>query len=331
VLLLLLGLVLACPAGYLVSTALPCPLPAYPVTPDGGVWADGAVLPTARSELAAAALGSRVYVAGGLAGSEPSDAFEVYDAATGGWRRAAGLPEPLHHTALAAAGEHVYLTGGYRDLAFREVSRATWRYDPARDAWEPAAAMPGPRGAHIMAAIGDRLYVVGGTPDGRALWAYDPARDAWESGLAPMPTDREHLAAAVAGGRLYAIGGRAEGAGNVAALEVYDPASDRWEALTAMPAARGGLTAAALDSRIFVGGGEDPWARLGTGCAFDTLEVYDTTSRAWSRLPALPGARHGLASAVVDSRWYVIGGASRPTFGTVFSYSDRVDVYTPGP
>jgi N-acetylneuraminic acid mutarotase len=144
-----------------------------------------------------------------------------------------------------------------------------------------------------------------------------------------MPTPREHLASAVVDGKLYVTGGRWDGVGNRATLEVYDTITDAWESLPDMPSMRGGLTAGAIGSQIFVGGGEDPWARQGSGCTFDTLEAYNTSAGSWSRLEDLPTRRHGLASAVVDGRWYVLGGATKPTAGTFVSVSERVETYSP--
>jgi N-acetylneuraminic acid mutarotase len=311
---------------YLVATEIPCAVPAFAVADGGGEWRAGAPMPTARSELAATALDGRVYVAGGLAGLGVTDAFEVYEPVTDSWQAAADLPAPLHHTALAGMGGKVYLTGGFHDLAFQEMSDATWAYDPQQDAWEQVATMPGPRGSHAMVAVDGKLYVVGGEPDATALWVYDPATDSWQTGRAPLPTAREHLAAVALDGRLYAIGGRWSGVGNRDSLEVYDPEADRWEALPAMPSARGGLTAAALDGLIYVGGGEDPWARVRMGCTYDTVEVYDPAAGQWARLGEMPAPRHGLASAAVEGRWYVIGGATRPTAGTVISNSNAVGI-----
>lgn len=315
---------------YLASTSVACRVPDYAHTPDMGRWVESAALPTPRSELAATALDGKIYVAGGLAGSVVSEAFEVYDPATDTWRAAAALPIPLHHMALAAAGGKVYLSGGFGDLAFRQVSQAAWAYDPQSDTWQPVADLPDGRAAHSMAEVGGKLYVVGGVPDATALWSYDPASNTWETGLAPMPTPREHLASAVVDGKLFVIGGRWDGVGNLAALEVYDPVADTWERLPDMPSRRGGLTAGATGGRIYVGGGEDPWARSGSGCTYNTLEVYDTSTGEWSRLGNLPTARHGLASAVLDGRWYVVGGATKPTAGTFVSVSNRVETYVPG-
>ena len=60
-----------------------------------------------------------------------------------------------------------------------------------------------------------------------------------------------------------------------------------------------------------------------------THEVYDPAAGAWSRDAALPTARHGLASAVVARRWYVIGGGTKAGAMTLVSLSDRVEVFAP--
>jgi len=56
-----------------------------------------------------------------------------------------------------------------------------------------------------------------------------------------MPTPREHLASAVVDGKLYALGGFANGIGNLAVNERYDPETDSWETLEPMPTSRNGL------------------------------------------------------------------------------------------
>ena len=91
--------------------------------------------------------------------------------------------------------------------------------------------------------------------------AYDPAANKWTE-KAPMPTAREHLASAVADGKLYVIGGRSNGMSqNVDANEAYDPTTDKWTLLEPMPSKRGGLASAAasIGDRIYViGGGPQP-------------------------------------------------------------------------
>jgi N-acetylneuraminic acid mutarotase len=113
--------------------------------------------------------------------------------------------------------------------------------------------------------------------------------------------------------RVYVMGGRWGPEGNLATAEVYDSAADTWHGLAPMPTRRGGLTAAALNGRLHVLGGEafDPER------TFPEHEVYDPSSNTWSTAESLPTPRHGLGSAVLDTTLYVIGGG--PTAGLAAS------------
>src|SRR5262249_58093034 len=90
--------------------------------------------------------------------------------------------------------------------------------------------------------------------------------------------------------------------------EASTPASDQCLSLAPRPTRRGGLTAANLDGRIHVLGGEafDP------SRTFPEHEVYDPSIDAWTTAEPLPTPRHGLGSAVLDGALFIIGGrASR--------------------
>ena len=62
--------------------------------------------------MAAAELGGKVYVVGGLG---PSRALLEYDPATGRWRRRAPVPAGLHHTAAVGVRGRLHVVGGYAD------------------------------------------------------------------------------------------------------------------------------------------------------------------------------------------------------------------------
>jgi N-acetylneuraminic acid mutarotase len=93
-----------------------------------------------------------------------------------------------------------------------------------------------------------------------------------------------------------------------------------------MPTARGGLTAAALDGRLHVAGGED----LDPGATFAEHEVYDPATDSWTAAAPMPTARHGLTSQAVADRWYVIGGGARAGAMTFVSLTDLVESFAPG-
>jgi N-acetylneuraminic acid mutarotase len=150
----------------------------------------------------------------------------------------------------------------------------------------------------------------GAGPDRRntpAHEGYDPATNSWTT-LAPVLTPRDHLAAAVVGNHIYAIGGRVNGsyAENLAVNEAYDPATDSWHPRAAMPTVRSGIAAAVLNGKILVVGGEAP---EGT---FNEVEAYDPSTDSWTRYAPLPTARHGLGAVTTHGRVYVIAGGPKP-------------------
>lgn len=59
-------------------------------------------------------------------------------------------------------------------------------------------------------------------------------------------------------------------------------------------------------------------------------EVYDIAEGTWQSAAALVAGRHGLASAVVRDRLYVIGGATRAGGGTFGSLTGAVSVWDDG-
>jgi N-acetylneuraminic acid mutarotase len=302
-----------------------------PAIPSGpGTWATAQPAPIYRSEMAAAVLNDRIYVAGGLAGPSPNFtgttyAMQSYDAATDSWREETSVPERLHHLGMATLGGLIYITGGYTGEDFTPDNEITWVFDPTTNAWSRAADMPAPRAAHASVALGGLLFVVGGVgPNSHELWVYDPSTNTWDRTRAPLPTIREHLTAVGLNGKLYVIGGRWSNV-NVATLEEYDPATNTWTGRPSMPTARSGLTSSVVNGRIHVTGGED----LFSSKTYNQHEVYDPALNAWGVFPNMPTSRHGIPSATVNGRWYVIGGGLLAGGGTYQSLSNIVEVFDP--
>ncbi|TKB60195.1 MAG: hypothetical protein E8D48_13735 [Nitrospira sp.] len=87
---------------------------------------------------------------------------------------------------------------------------------------------------------------------------------------------------------------------------LYDPATDRWRRVADLPTARSGITAAVVEGKIYVFGGE------GAAGTFNENEAYDPVRDIWQRLTPIPTAHHGLGSAVVQGRIYMISGGPSP-------------------
>jgi N-acetylneuraminic acid mutarotase len=265
-------------------------------------WSPRAPLPVARTEVAAAASGSRIAVVGGfLADGATTARADLYDPAADTWARAPDLPAAVNHAAAATLAGRAVIAGGY---AAGHASRGVFALDRAR--WRALRPLPFVRAAAGAAALGGTLYVVGGVgPNGlaRNALAWDGRR--WQA--LPGPTPREHLAVAAARGRIYAVGGRTAGYDtNVATVESWKPGERRWRREPALPEARGGTGAAAVAGTLVSIGGEAPGGTLARVFAFDV------TARRWTPLPDLPTPRHGLGVVAAGSTVYVIGGGPEP-------------------
>lgn len=268
-------------------------------------WRTLAPAPSERTEVAAAAVGSRIYVIGGYRKDGGTvSTVEILETTTGRWERGPDLPVAVNHAMAAAVGGTVYLFGGFLDGG--DASAAAYRLDAG--VWRPVAAMPQPRGAGTAVAIESRIYVAGGVNAGglsRQMLVYDVAADRWSAAPGP-PTPREHLGGAGYGGLVYTVGGRAGGQGNFTAFEVYDPGTGQWRKLPDLPTRRGGLAAAATCSgRIVAAGGE-------ADATFEEAEVYDVRAGTWQALPPMPTPRHGLGVVAIGTTIYTLSGGPRP-------------------
>src|SRR5215217_7425264 len=157
---------------------------ALPLLPSAA-WKTRAPLPLARSEVAAAALGTQVAVVGGfLADGTSSARVDLYRTKTDSWTRAADLPARVNHSTAAALGGRLVVAGGYG------ATRTAWVLDGGR--WRTLPRLPAPRASAGAAVVGGRLYVVGGVGDGglaRNALEFDVRRSRWR--LVAGPTPRE--------------------------------------------------------------------------------------------------------------------------------------------
>jgi non-specific serine/threonine protein kinase len=277
---------------------------APPVASPGLAWRKLAAAPSARTEVAAAVAGTRVYVVGGYRadGATVAD-VEVYDTASGRWERGPDLPVAVNHAMAATVGDTVYVFGGY--LGGTNVSPAAYRLEAA--GWRAVAALPSGRSAGTAVAQAGKIYIAGGVaPGGLAtqMLVYDPAADAWTTAPGP-PTPREHLGGGGFDGRVYTVGGRTS-QGNLAAFEVYDPRTGGWSTLPPLPTRRGGLAAAVTCSGQLVAVGGEAQA------TFPEAEAYDVRAGRWQSLPPLPTPRHGLGVVALGTVVYTFAGGPRP-------------------
>ncbi len=176
--------------------------------------------------------------------------------------------------------------------------------------------MPTKRTEVAVAALDGKIYTVGGfekpslgnvmsfaiTP---TVEAYDPTMDQWAS-KAPLPVGLHHVGIGVAGGRLYVIGGYSKSGltvwNPVATVYAYDQVTDTWVERAPMPTARGALSVAEWEGKLYAIGGYDRKANSAA------VEVYDPVRNVWTTAASLPTPRDHLATATVAGKIYAIGG-----------------------
>jgi N-acetylneuraminic acid mutarotase len=312
-----------------------------PPPPPGSPWTSATSLPVPRFEGKAAVVGGKVLYVGGITGviddqasARESDRVDVYDPATRAWTSGPSLPadSAKHHLALAVIDDRLYVLGGFNGIiggadaaGVFTPSAATFVLD--QGAWKRLADQPVARGSASAEVIDGIIYVAGGgvtEPDARTdLYAYDPAHDSWLA-RRPVPTAREHVASCAIDGKLLVLGGWAgEDKHVVGAVESYDPKADAWTTLPDLPTPRGGLGAVVVNGACVAVGGET-WAGPLPG-TFAAVESLDVARGAWTALPSMPTARHGLGVALLDGTLYALGGG--PVRGN--SYTDVVEVLRP--
>lgn len=147
------------------------------------------------------------------------------------------------------------------------------------------------------------------------------------SAKAPLPTAMAEVGVAALGGRIYVLGGTAEGRFDSPLNEEYDPARNRWRARAPMPKGLSHVGAAALGGRLYAIGGFTNIVHVG---AQDAAFAYDPASDSWRALPHLSSPRGSVAAAVVGGKLHVIGGrgVDKVTVATHEVYDPATNAWT---
>jgi hypothetical protein len=157
--------------------------------------------------------------------------------------------------------------------------------------------------------VGNKIVVFGGRTGGKVEADVKPTEvfdgKSWHD-AASIPLPGDHLGAVTDGTYAYAIGGRnLKSSANNNHLQRFDPVTGQWTQLTPLPVANSDMGAVYVDGQIVTFGGENAFS------VFNTVRSYNLATKAWSTLPNMAQARHGMGAAVVGTSIYDIDGASR--------------------
>jgi N-acetylneuraminic acid mutarotase len=163
-------------------------------------WSRKASLPVPRTNLAAVALGGKIYALGGLDPNHATKTVFVYDPRSNRWSPGPPLPVKLHALAAVLFHGEIWVIGG-QNITGAATNRV-WIYTPRTHRWRSGPRMPYPMETAGAAVAGNEIHVV---LEERYL-IYDAQSQSWSRGPG-LETPRHALAVYAIRGALYAIGG----------------------------------------------------------------------------------------------------------------------------
>jgi hypothetical protein len=291
-----------------------------------------AILGAMRQRFAMALVAGLTLVAAACGDDDGDDGGGDDGAADGGgssWEALADLPVgPVQETAVVAEGGVVYVLGGIGSLS------GVLTYDVGSGEWGSGPDLP-LRVHHANAAVVDgTIYVVGALREDFSaigvVWSWTPGDEGWAE-RAPMSagTERGASAVGVVDGIIVVAGGLRET--SVDTVSTYDPAADAWDDdLPVLPARIDHGTGQSVDGVFYAIGGRSDGLDGNTGA------VYALVDGAWEERAAMPTARSGIGSGVVNDRIVVVGGEGNPdvdsgVFAQTEIYDPAADEWSAGP
>jgi N-acetylneuraminic acid mutarotase len=181
-----------------------------------------------------------------------------------------------------------------------------------------------PSSGNIAAAVlNDELYCFGGINQhektGNYVWygineKYDLKTDNWTTINPPQGS----LAVLACKNKIYSIGNP---------TQVYDPSTNTWINRAIMPQQLLKVNANVVDDKIYVISGANK-ASLGGVYSSNVNMVYDPEADSWSTMAPIPTPVEGYASAVLNGKIYIMGGAAM-TQNTNNQVVDLVQIFNP--
>ncbi len=287
-------------------------------------WSTAAALNVPRAGAAAVSYNGKIYVFGGKStNNNVLNSVEVYDPLNDTWSltEAASFKYARYNASAIVWQDKIYLIGGRSNNKVMEKMEV---YDPAQNMWVKAHEMHNEREGHSANILNGHIYVFGGRKSSEYVddieW-YDAENTEWEEADIDM---EDHTRAAqfnaVYENSYYMFGGYFYGGPTNTIYKLTPDSSDAsWVELGRLDTSRAYGASAAIDSLIFLIGGETNNGKSAL------VEIFNARSGQLIRGMAMPAARSGMAAAVLEGKIFIIGGYS----GSSNDIVEQVDIYLP--
>lgn len=273
---------------------------------------------TPRHENSFVELDGKFYALGGRA-DRP---VEEFDPKTNTWTALAEVPMNFHHfQAIAFKGE-IYVVGAFTGGYPHEKPIPNFLiFNPKTKTWRDGPKIPEDRLRGSVGAFtrGNKIYlvcgIIDGHWDGHVSWfdEYDTKTGTWKI-LPDAPRPRDHFSATMVGDKVYVAGGRTSNAAigkvldlTISEVDFFDFKTNTWTTIESkLPTPRAGTSTISNGTHLVVMNGESNTQQP----AHAEVEVLDTRTGTWSRLPNLIKGRHGTGVVYYKGKIYVAAGSA---------------------
>ncbi len=284
-------------------------------------------LSNARIVGASAAVGNKVFFAGGRQILNYSNRVDIFDVTTG-VRTTHNLSQARTAMAVAVVGSKVIFAGGAAGNISNGIYTTSNKvdiYDDATGLWS-TALLSTSRELITAAVVGNKVLFAGGrNANGtysKVIDIYDASTNTWST--LNMSETKYGIAAATSGSKVYLAGGTISNSGALTnRVEIYDATTNTISYIS-ISSPRMNMAVAQTPQRILFAGGNVTWGNVGT----NRIEVLDLTTYTWS-VEYLSRPRIYMAAVSYGNKAMFAGGAEVLSSYPVYSIiSKRVDIWT---
>uniref|UniRef100_A0A3B4AXU4 BACK domain-containing protein n=1 Tax=Periophthalmus magnuspinnatus TaxID=409849 RepID=A0A3B4AXU4_9GOBI len=231
------------------------------------------------------------------------------------WRRLGEMPQPARfsHEVAVIQGQ-LYLLGGKKYYGTGDTLNSFFRYDPLENTWEELRSMQQARSSFSVVVFESKLFAIGGKchPDYiETVEQYCPTANSW-SFCCSLDLPLGGHVARVFAGQIFVSGGLNDDYDCLSSMFSYDP--DKGSTyLENMTRPRALHCMEAMGDFLYVAGG---LSQTDSASIVDMLacEMYNPKEDSWTCFSPLPVPHVGAGSAVLEGKFYVLGGYSQEDY-----------------
>ncbi|XP_016521253.1 kelch-like protein 33 [Poecilia formosa] len=231
------------------------------------------------------------------------------------WRRLGEMPaSPRFSHEVAVLNGQLYILGGKKYYGNGDIFNSVYRYDPLQNSWESLCEMQEKRSSFSVVVLDGRLYAVGGYCESDhmdTVECYCPTTNSWRFAC-PLDLPLGGHVAKVFKGQIFISGGQNTDQLCVASMFLYHPETGS-TFLTSMSNPRAHHSMEHLGEHLYVAGGITTNDNM---TVIDQLacEMYSPATNSWTAFTSLQVPHVGAGSAVLEGKFYVLGGYSQEDF-----------------